>query len=346
MRIGNSKNNNKILFISPSTFNYEKSIKEELEKKGFEVDLYDERPSNNIFVKGVIRLKKSLYGYHLNKYFKRIISEISKKNYNYLFVLKGESLPLFFIEEFKIIFPKAHLIFYTWDSFKNNDNPLIFLHLFDKKFTFDSDDAIEYNLTFRPLFYLNDYSKIKSKITSKYEYDLLFIGTAHTDRYIISSKVVEICKGYNFSSFTYYYMQGKFVFLFKRFFDKSFKLFDKDRISFTSLSSSHILSLYEKSRVILDIHHPNQKGLTMRTLEAIGAGKKLITTNPEIKKYKFYNSSNFLVIDRNSIEIDKTFFTNNYSPLDKKIYDACSISGWVDSIFGLKSKEVNEIWFN
>ena len=45
-----------------------------------------------------------------------------------------------------------------------------------------------------------------------------------------------------------------------------------------------IVSLYKESEVILDINHPGQNGLTMRTFEALGAGKKLITTNTEIKK--------------------------------------------------------------
>lgn len=346
MSIDNKLRGNKILFISISTFNYEKAIKTELENKGFEVDLYDERPSNNIFTKGLIRLKKSLYGYHLNKYYKRIIAEISIKNYDFLFALKGESVPLFFIEEFKMKFPKAQLIFYTWDSFKNNSNPLTFLHLFDKKFTFDSGDALDYKLYFRPLFYLNEYSNIKNVTSKKYEYDLLFLGTAHTDRYIISNKIVEICKSYKFSSFTYYYMQGKFVFLFKRFFDKSFQFFDKNKISFRSLNSNEILELYDKSKVILDIHHPSQSGLTMRNCEALGARKKLITTNQEIKKYKFYNPNNILVIDRNDIKIDKSFFFKNYVPIDTEIYDALSISGWVDSIFNSNKEKTNEFWFN
>jgi hypothetical protein len=343
MSIINLRNRNKILFISVSTFNYERAIKTELENKGFEVDLYDERPSNSIFTKGLIRLKKSWYGYYLKNYYKRIISEISNKEYDFLFILKGESVPLFFIEEFKVRFPAAHLIFYTWDSFKNNANPLIFLHLFDKCFTFDHGDAIKYKLIFRPLFYLNQYSALKNIKAKRYEFDLLFIGTAHTDRYAISSKVVEICKNYEFSSYAYYYIQGKLVFLFKRLFDKSFKYFDKDKVSFRSLSLNQTLSLFSKSNVILDIHHSNQNGLTMRTYEALGAGKKIITTNQEIKRYKFYNISNILVIDRNDVKIDKSFFNSSYMPIEKEIYAAMSLNGWINSIFNLEN--INEYWF-
>ena len=51
----------KILLFSVSFFNYEKIIAERLKELGADVDFYDERPSNSIFVKGLIRLKRYLY---------------------------------------------------------------------------------------------------------------------------------------------------------------------------------------------------------------------------------------------------------------------------------------------
>ena len=340
--MSSSNFNNKVLFISVSTFNYERAIKTELENKGYIVDLYDEKPSNTIFVKGLIRLTKSLYEHQLKIYYERILSEISGKNYDFLFVLKGESVPLFFISHFKSTFPKAQLVFYTWDSFKNNMNPLTFLHLFDKKFTFDLNDSLIYNLQFRPLFFLNEYSKLKNLTSSEFKYDLLFLGTAHSDRYVISKKVVGTITLQGFTFFTYYYMQGKVVFFFKRLFDRSFKYFDKKEINFRSLSFSEVLELFEKSRIILDIHHENQSGLTMRTFEALGAGKKIITTNKEVLKYKFYNPNNIFVIDRNDIYLDMSFFNKDSIPIDEKYYKAMSISGWIDSIF--LNSNVNEFW--
>ena len=45
----------------------------------------------------------------------------------------------------------------------------------------------------------------------------------------------------------------------------------------------------------------------MRTFEALGAGKKLITTNKEIKKYSFYESNN--------IFLERVYKENNLSHL-------------------------------
>ena len=94
-----------------------------------------------------------------------------------------------------------------------------------------------------------------------------------------------------------------------------------------------IIELYAKSNVILDISHPGQSGLTMRTFEAIGAGKKLITTNADIKNYPFYNSNNIYVISRSQIILDRKFFFEKYNPLNQELYDKCSIDGWIEDIF-------------
>ena len=64
-----------------------------------------------------------------------------------------------------------------------------------------------------------------------------------------------------------------------------------EEISFTKRSAAEIVDVVRSSRAVLDIQHFKQTGLTMRTLETFGAGKKLITTNHEVKKYDFYDES-------------------------------------------------------
>ena len=85
----------KILLFSVSFFNYEKIIGERLKELGADVDFYDERPSNSIFVKGLIRLKRELYKVQIDKYFKRILGDIKNKRYDYFLLIKGEVVPDF-----------------------------------------------------------------------------------------------------------------------------------------------------------------------------------------------------------------------------------------------------------
>ncbi|WP_172658089.1 hypothetical protein [Campylobacter geochelonis] len=73
----------------------------------------------------------------------------------------------------------------------------------------------------------------------------------------------------------------------------------------------------------------------MRTFEAFGAKRKLITTNKNIIKYDFYNSNNINLLNRINIALDKDFIDKNYIELTKEIYEKYSIKSWIYTIFDL-----------
>ena len=322
--------NKKILFLSVRTFNLEVEIKNKLEELGAEVTYYDERPANNNFIKGIIRLRRSLVQKRIDDYYKKILLDEATVQYDYLFVNRGEIVPAFFLEELKKTQPKCQFVFYTWDSFANHTHPTKILKYFDKKSTFDPKDAFQYKINFRPLFYLDAFKNITHLTQS---YDILFLGTAHSDRYKISSLIKAWAQTNSLVCFCFYYMHGKFVYLYKKLFDKTFKEFKYNQLSFKSLNTNQIIDLYQRSNVILDINHPHQKGLTMRTFEAMGAKRKLITTNKEILKYPFYNENNYFIIDRKDIKLNLDFFRGEYKELDSKLYEKFSLEGWLFNIF-------------
>lgn len=322
----------KILFLSVSTFGLEVEISNKLNQLGAQVFYFDERPKNSILMKGLLRVNRSLVQKKITEYYKRIQSYIEDIDFDYLFILRGEVVPQWFIQQFVDNNPRCKKIFYTWDSFKNLNNPLEIIQYFDIKFSFDFNDALEFGLNFRPLFYNDYFNKVEQK-SNQYKYDLSFYGTAHSDRYQVCRKVIQQCDNYNLMTYEFYYMQSKMVYLFKRFFVKGFNKFAFSKLKFIGLNKDQVLELFNNSKVILDINHPGQSGLTMRTIEAIGSGKKIITTNSEILNYIFYNPQNILVIDRSNPKIDLEFFLTDYVEVDRSIVDKLSISSWIYDIF-------------
>lgn len=325
-----------VLLISIKFFNYESLIKNELENMGATVDLFDERPSNSFFSKAIIRIKKEMYSVKIKQYFNEIIEKIKDKKYDYFLLIKGEATPKFFLDFLKNNNPDIQFIFYTYDSFKNNSNGLEILNYFDKKFTFDNEDAIRYKMNFRPLFFAKDYGILNA---GKKEFinDLAFIGTAHSDRYSISEKSKKWCEKHHLKMFAFYFSPSKTLFRFKKITDKEFKNFDEKKISFKSLTHNKIVNIYKNTKVILDINHPGQNGLTMRTFETLGAGRKLITTNPKVKAYPFYDSQNIYVIERESIQFDEDFFKTDFKEMNSEIRESMSLKGWIQEVFGLSS---------
>lgn len=321
----------KILFLSANFFGYEKAIVKRLQELGAEVDFFNERPSDSLLSKGIIRVKSTLYQKKINRYYQKILKLSGGKNYDYFLLIKGETVPCFFLENFKERNPSATKIFYSYDAVTEYPKFLKLYPYFDKNFTFEPIDAQKYQLHFRPLFFLNEYLVSDSKDQPKNA--IAFIGSAHTDRYIIGEKVREWCNAQKLKTFFYYYAPGKTAFVLKKIFDRNLQQFDIRKLSFKKLKHHEIAEIYKDSFSVLDINKPFQNGLTMRTFEALASGKKLITTNADIKNYPFYHPENIQILDRNNLNMDAGFFKTKFKKLGSEVLAHMSLDSWIHCIF-------------
>lgn len=322
----------RILFICVKLFGIEQQIKKELELAGATVDYYDERPANNFMVKALIRINRNLLGKFINRYHQSIIEQTKSVKYDYIFFIKGEAFSEKNLKNLFEAHPEAPTIIYHWDSIANNNNAKRLLNYFDYKFSFDRRDCEAFGMQFLPLFYYREYKEIAQR-TDEMQYDMLFVGTAHSDRYRLVSAIKQQISAIGRSSFTFFFFQGKIMFYKYKLTHPEMKAVPMSDVSFTPLSKQEILDLYAKSRIVVDIQHPKQTGLTLRTLETLGSNRKLITTNTDIATYDFYNPCNILIVDRDNPIIPKNFLDSPYQPVPPHIYDKYSITTWVKEIF-------------
>lgn len=278
----------RILFICPPFFDYHTVIGEELNALGAIVDYFADRPLNFTYV--VLRnINEGLLLRYQKMYWKGIIRRILDNQYDYLFVIRGERLPKMFFDFFQSSSPKAHKIMYQWDSMKNNDYSKI-LPFFHRVFTFDRADAeMLENTTYHPLFYRKEYEMIPA---SQNRHEALFIGTYQPARY---QSLLKLIKHFN-------EMQINIKILLYIPFYHYLKLFFQGRrvnlniTTFKSVPFKKVLKMYEKASIIIDLAHEQQTGLTMRTMEALGANKYLLTNNINIKREEFYNEHEIFMI--------------------------------------------------
>lgn len=313
------------------TFGYEKHIRDAMITMGAQVDTYNEQPSSKFITRAIIRVNRNLIAPKINAYHNRIISETSNVDYDIVFFEKCESFNRETIERIKQLHPSARFILYLWDSFKNNKNPLHVLDLFDKVLTFDKKDSIDYNLHFLPLFYIDSYSQIA--VHDKYKYKTLFIGTLHSDRFKIVNGITNVVKGYGYQCYNYFFLQSKILFYRMLLKDRTFKMVNKGDVNYKSLKTNEIFKLYEESEIIIDVQDPSQTGLTMRTLETLGARRKMITTNSDIVNYDFYDRNNICVVNRDNTDIPESFLAGPYHPIPDDIYLKYSLTNWLNTIF-------------
>lgn len=324
--------NKSVLFISPSFFGYEQSIKQRLSEIFARVDYFDERPANTFWSKALVRFNRRFLSHHISQYYESIFQMIHKHVYDYVLIVNIEAMPISFLKKIRKVNPQAVFILYMWDSILNKKNTVNYLSLFDRVFSFDREDCERYpNICFRPLFFLNEYERIAHE--RNYKYDLSFVGTAHSDRYTLIRKIYMQIHALCLKSYCYLYLQDKKLFYWNKVTNSAFIKAHLHDFYYVSMPKDEVLELVKNSRIIIDIQHPRQVGLTMRTIEVLGARRKLITTNASIKDYDFYLDDNILVIDRENPVISQEFCSKDYKLLDENIYYKYSLDGWLEEVF-------------
>ena len=319
----------RVLFFAPAFFNYEKLIANKIKELGAEVDLYDERSINSAWERAVLKVIPFVFCKKTETYYKSIIKENIDKDYDYILIIKGEMVTKKIISTLREVFPNARMCLYLYDSVNNVPGIAKKFFLFDSISSFDLKDCEQYaTLKFRPLFFADQF-RTKVKTEKKFKYDISFIGTIHSDRYSIIKKVDAFAKNSNLSTFWYLYLQSKFIFYFYKLTKKEFRNVQIDTFMFDKMSVDSISKIVDDTKVVLDVQHPKQTGLTMRTIEMIGMNKKIITTNDSIKRYDFYDPGNIAIISRKDVDIPEGFFENDFRPIPEEIYENYSLDRWV-----------------
>jgi hypothetical protein len=321
-------NGKRILVIGSKLFGYEERIICRLTELGAEAFFIDQRLDNTAVSKIVIRTFPLLFRVKVNSYFNEKLKAIPK--IDKIFVISPESLSLKILQNIKKITNAEECILYMWDSFSNKKHAEKLMPCFNKILTFDPDDARKKSIYFRPLFYSSGKDNMDKK---KKNMDISFVGTGHSDRAKIISLIKEQCNKLDRTCFFYLYLQNSFVYYYNKITNKDFKKIKKSAFHFLPLNYNEYERISESSKVVIDIEHPAQKGLTIRTFEILGKETKLMTTNKLIKGYDFYNDTNILVIDRLNPVVDIKFLDKDFQPLSPELCYKYSIDGWLEDIF-------------
>ncbi|WP_293912778.1 MULTISPECIES: hypothetical protein [unclassified Sphingobacterium] len=334
----------KILFIGQVFYTYHEQINETLHQLGGDITFYE----NKIFIEDpaisssfVSRAKRLLVGDAKQRYNESILHEIANVHYDYLFVMGGFSITQSFLKSIKNNNPGIVMIYYTWDSLAVYDYSHLY-SFFDRVLTFDRDDAtgaVEY----LPLFYTMTQSPLG---TEQYTYDLLFIGGVglHSINRLHALKCVADQADQMGLKYFFWLYYNKPTGMLKRFFhfikyalDKSYRAFyravmsDGQFVKHTTLSTEEYSDLLSRSRCVVDIPVEGQVGLTIRTIESLSDGHRLLTTNSHIVKEDFFDSEMITILKSPDYCFDVNFVR---SPIRNSIaIEHLRLDNWLTQIF-------------
>lgn len=262
----------RILIIGPAFFSYTNAIKAEFEKRDIFCSFFNQLHSESVFSKLAYRLRlHRIYSKQINSHRQLIYQEIRSQNITDVLFISPDIVDSTFLIEVKK-YSKVHL--YMWDGFANKRSALAVLKLFDTKASFDSFDCAEYEMKYIPLFAEDIY---QPQGLEKH-YDISFCGTVHSDRPIWITMFDQYSRQEKLKAKFLLFYYSPILLVIRLLVNKfSFNLYRQ--VSFLSFDKKEIAEIFERSRAVVDITHPNQNGMTSRTFEALRSGSKLITNN-------------------------------------------------------------------
>lgn len=243
------------------------------------------------------------------------------KRFDYVVTICPDILDIDSIEYLKKISNKS--IVYYWDGFDHFPKYKNTIQYFDDCFSFDPEDAKTYNLKFLPNFYFAEDRNTNPST------DLFFLSS-YDSRYPLIEKIVTTIENQNNN------IKIKVLQLprnnktpIQKPASNSIEIIEKP-ISFVETTA-----LMKDTKIVLDIQKDIQRGLTFRVFEAMGLGKKLITTNTDIINYDFFNPNNIFIWTNDTTHIPSEFLNTPYEELPEEIYKKYSQESWVKKILNI-----------
>lgn len=312
----------RLLLLMPRFMDYEKSLKENLNRKyevcwldsdEFDREILDKFYKCNKIRWGIRHLFRKYFNYDLEKaeafFLENELGKIClEKNYfSVVFCINGPYLSDEFYKKVRMLNPNARYIYYAWDDVSN----LIkknHIRYFDEVYSYNITECKKNKWNYLPVF-VQESGVGHSK---EDKYDIVFIGSLNDDRRKIADDLYE-----RYSS-----IYRLFIYL-----------YDKKNVGGrfchnSPLTNKQYISIMRESKAILDVPQICQKGPTTRAFDALLTETKVITVNKYMKYYPVY-SDNMIIVDRDNINIPDNFMAKEYVI---NSYHSLSIDMWIKKI--------------
>ncbi len=282
-------------------------------------------------------------GYYLNKFTggkydkikdfnkqKNFFGTIEDEYYDYIIMIVGRGLNISAFQQFLYSQKHSIKILYMFDDVARVKEFGDIAAFFDNIYSFDRADCEKYGFKLLPLFYCDMY---RYRAQNK-NIDFSCIGGLHSDREQFIKGIMNQYPKDKWKWEVVLVASSKFSIM------KEYVLGNRtstpDFISYHRIPLTRAADLMLRSKCTIDMPYPSQKGLTLRTIESLGARTKLITTNKDIIKYDFYNPNNILVVDMGSnIMISDDFIFSPYESISDSIVNKYSLNTWAHTLLGL-----------
>lgn len=321
-----------VLLVCPLTFSYHVAITEVLEAMGHRVTWWNDKASTSTIYKLALRLAPGITRQLTESHYLKLIDGLRTAP-RHILIIKGEGLTKNVVRKLRERFPDASIGLYLWDGVENVKGVERIAPLFHAVSTFDPVDAQRFGWRYRPLFARK--VALAAGPSGDKDYDWSFVGTVHSDRH----KVIHRLRshyGKQMRCFVFAYFQSPLVLALRKIGDHTLWYAPRGTLSTTPMAAKDVAQIVARSRAVLDVEHPRQRGFTMRTIETLLAGRKLVTTNRHLLTSDLYDASRVCIIDREAPLIPRDFLDASATAVAAELHERYSCAGWARELLDLQ----------
>ena len=226
-----------------------------------------------------------------------------------------------YIKKLKRKYPNKHIIFWCWNRISADKiDEIEQIKKMVDVWSYSLDDCRRFNLKYNTQFYFDSLipetvGKNRENEKSHSRPKALFIGREKKAREKVLKKVFSDleAEGVEVEAYISKGRSGKYKYSLRE------KLI-------------HYRDVIERSRdadVLIDCYGTDKAGCSLRAMEAMFLGKKLITDNLSLADYDFYDSHNIYIIGKEQRSL-KEFLSEPYVSVSRDIRDRYRFSSWAE----------------
>jgi hypothetical protein len=263
----------KVALIGPAFFGYLPRIAGLLSARGTPAQFFDERLSNSIGAKVFFRFAARAAKERAARAHCLAIAEaIVAQGFTHALLVSPEIFTPEAVGRLRAA--GVTVCRYGWDSVANKPHMKQLDPLMAAIASFDPADCATYGYQLIPLY--SDITPPAQAVPR--DTDVFYCATLHSRRPQFIRAVIALCRQRGWSTQLMLFYHARWLWLLR--YGWNPRLWSLLRlVSDKPFSQAQIMQATCAARVVLDIHHHGQSGLTMRTFEALSLGAVVLTTN-------------------------------------------------------------------
>lgn len=278
----------KILLVGLDYHHYTAEIVRELRTQGHEVHFHSIQPGLP-WLKVLRKFFPRHYQPALDRYHARCITTEKDWSADLVIFIQVHQMSHANMERLRRDHARAEFVLYNWDAVSNHDyRP--YLEYFERVYTFDPKDASQLGLRYLPLFCIKAFQGLPRRDPSGQS--VYTVGNIVNPRRYEAIKAFErYCREHRVGFRSYLVASTHAWVMLLR---QGHLPLD---VTLRAIPQDDFIEMVETSTAVFDFANHQQVGYTMRLIENLCAGRKIITNNPAVRAESFYSEDRFHIFD-------------------------------------------------